>query len=77
MFWPAYPFPGAPEIIKRLRDEIVIHNLKWGTEVPYCVGSWCTYKRALDEIRVNREFLSADEKAPILRDNALHTFGRS
>jgi predicted TIM-barrel fold metal-dependent hydrolase len=74
---PEYPFPGAQGMFRRLRDEIAIHKPMWGTDMPYCSGPWCAYKRALDYVRVNREFLSADEKAPILRDNALHMFGRS
>ena len=73
-FWPEYPFPGAQEMIRRLRDEIGIHKLMWGTDMPYCSGSGCTYKQALDYIRLHCEFLSADEKAHILGDNAARMF---
>ena len=74
-FWPEYPFPGAQQMIRRLREEIGIHKLMWGTDMPYCSGSWCTYKQALDYIRLHCEFLSADEKALILGDNAARMFG--
>jgi predicted TIM-barrel fold metal-dependent hydrolase len=61
-------------MIRRLRDEIGVHKLMWGTDMPYCSGSWCTYKQALDYIRLHCEFLSADEKALILGDNAARMF---
>ncbi len=74
-FWPEYPYRGAQEMIRRLGDEIGIHKLMWGTDMPFCSGYWCTYKQALDYIRLHCGFLSADEKALILGDNAARMFG--
>ena len=73
-FWPEYPFPGAQVKIRELREEIGVHKLLWGTDMPYCSGSWCTYKQAIDYIRVHCAFLSEDEKALILGGNAARMF---
>ncbi len=74
-YWPEYPFPGAQEMIKRLRDQIGVHKLMWGSDMPYSAGYWCTYQQAIDYIRVHCEFLSEEEKALILGDNAARMFG--
>ena len=72
-FWPEYPYPGAQEMLKRLSGEVGVDRLMWGTDMPYGV-SWCTYKQALDYIRVHCDFLTQEEKGLILGGNAARMF---
>ena len=46
----------------------------WGSDMPYCGGSWCTYRQAVDYIRLHCDFLSREEKALVLDGNAARMF---
>lgn len=74
-FWPEYPYPGAQEMIKRLRDELGgVEKLMWGTDNPFGMTFWCTYRQAIDSIRVHCDLLSQDERDLILGGNAARIF---
>jgi len=67
--WPEYPFPDGQQMLRHWRDEVGAEKLMWGSDMPYCGGVWCTYRQAVDYIRLHCDFLSADEKALILGGN--------
>jgi predicted TIM-barrel fold metal-dependent hydrolase len=73
--WPEYPFVQGQAMLKQLCDEVGVGKLMWGSDMPYCGGSWCTYRQAADYIRLHCDFLSPDEKDLILGGNAARMFG--
>ena len=73
--YPEYPYPGAQEMIRSLRDELGgVEKMMWGSDMP-AGTSWCTYKQAVNYIRLHCEFLSEEEKDLILGGNAARIFG--
>ena len=75
--WPDYPFPKGQEQLRQLRDQVGAHKLLWGTDSPFGTSTWCTYRQALDFIRLHCGFLSQEEKDLILGGNAATLFGLS
>lgn len=75
--WPDYPFPKGQEQLRQLRDQVGAHKLLWGTDSPFGTITWCTYRQALDFIRLHCGFLSQEEKDLILGGNAATLFGLS
>ena len=73
--WPEYPFPEGQEMLRRWRDEVGAEKLLWGSDMPYCGGTWCTYRQSLDYIRLHCDFLAPKEKALILGGNVARLFG--
>ena len=73
--WPDYPYPEGQKLLRELRDRAGAESLLWGSDSPYGMSQWCTYRQSLDFIRVHCDFLSADEKAAILGGNAARMFG--
>ena len=73
--WPDYPYPEGQKLLRELRDRAGAESLLWGSDSPYGMTQWCTYRQSLDFIRVHCDFLSADEKASILGGNAARLFG--
>ena len=73
--WPDYPFPEGQQMLRQWRDELGAEKLLWGSDMPYSGGTWCTYRQAVDFIRVHCDFLSRAEKALILGGNAARMFG--
>ena len=71
--WPEYPYLGAQEMIKRLRGELGIEKLMWGSDMP-TTWNWCTYRQSLDYIRSYCDFLSEEEKSLILGGNVARMF---
>src|SRR5690606_2322877 len=63
-----YPFPVAREHLKRLVDRVGAERLIWGSNFPN-VRRACTYRQALDFIRVQCDFLTEKERAGLLGDN--------
>jgi predicted TIM-barrel fold metal-dependent hydrolase len=72
--WPEYPFEAGQDLLRRLRDEAGIEKLMWGTDMPYSGGNWCTYRQAVNYIRLHCDFLTAEEKDLILGGNAARLF---
>ncbi len=73
--WPEYPYPGGQQQLKSLRDRVGAHKLLWGTDSPFGMSMWCTYRQALDFIRLHCVFLSKEEKDLILGGNTAKLFG--
>jgi predicted TIM-barrel fold metal-dependent hydrolase len=72
--WPEYPYPEGQKQLKYLRDELGAEKLLWGSDSPYGMSAWCTYRQALDFIRIHCDFLSQEEKDLILGGNAERIF---
>ncbi|HCN08399.1 MAG TPA: hypothetical protein DIT01_10735 [Lentisphaeria bacterium] len=73
--WPEYPFAEGQEMLRQWRDEVGVEKLMWGSDMPYCGGSWCTYRQAVDYIRLHCDFLSQQEKDLILGGNVAELLG--
>lgn len=66
--FPEYPFPEGQEMLKQFCVRVGIEKLMWGSDMPY--GSmWCTYKQAVDYVRLHCDFLSQAEKDLFLGGN--------
>ena len=72
--WPDYPYPKGQALLRELRDSVGAESLLWGSDSPYGMTQWCTYRQSLDFIRVHCDFLSTEEKASILGCNAARLF---
>lgn len=72
--WPDYPFVEGQKMLQRLCEEVGAQKFMWGTDMPYASGYWCTYKQALDFIRIHCDFLSQDEMDLILGGNVARLF---
>ena len=72
--WPEYPYREGQQMLRAWRDEVGAEKLLWGSDMPYCDGMWCTYRQALDHIRLHCHFLSTEEQALILGGNAARMF---
>ena len=73
--WPDYPYPRGQQQLRQLRDRVGAHKLLWGTDSPFGASMWCTYRQALDFVRLHCDFLTQDEKDLILGGNAAKLFG--
>ena len=72
---PEYPYPQGQEMLKAMRDRVGAEKLLWGTDSPVGWTLWCTYRQAIDFIRLHCDFLTPDEKDLILGGNAARMFG--
>jgi predicted TIM-barrel fold metal-dependent hydrolase len=63
-----YPYPTAQLYLRRLYDRVGAERLVWGSNFPN-VRRACTYRQALDFIRIECAFLSERERAGLLGDN--------
>ncbi len=72
--FPEYPYPQGQELLKRLCDGLGVEKLLWGSDMPFG-AEWCTYRQAIDYIRLHCNFLSECEKGLILGGNAARLFG--
>ena len=70
-----YPYPEGQKMLKRLRDQVGANKLMWGSDSPFGLTMWCTYKQSIDFIRIHCDFLTADEKEQILGVNSARLFG--
>ena len=73
--WPDYPYPEGQQQLRELRDRAGAEKLLWGSDSPFSMGVWCTYRQSLDFIRLHCDFLSREEKDLILGGNAARLFG--
>ena len=72
--WPEYPFAEGQETLSWLCDLVGVEKLMWGSDMPYSGGYWCTYRQAVDYIRLHCDFLSTAEKNLILGGNVARMF---
>ncbi len=68
-----YPYPRALDIVKVTVGKIGVDRLVWGSDFPGCL-TYSTYKQCVNLIRRNCAFLSNEEKAKILGENALRLY---
>ena len=73
--WPDYPYPEGQRQLRDLRDRVGAEKLLWGSDSPFSMGMWCTYRQSLDFVRLHCDFLSQEEKDLILGGNAARLFG--
>ena len=73
--WPDYPFPQGQQLVKRLCERAGVEKLLWGSDMPFAGGTWCTYRQAVDFIRLHCDFLTLGEKGLILGGNTARLFG--
>ena len=72
--FPEYPYPEGQEILRQFRDEVGIEKLMWGSDMPFGT-MWCTYKQAVDYVRLHCDFLSREEKDLFLGGNVARVVG--
>jgi len=72
----AYPYPLHTDVIKRVYDEIGAERLLWASDMPNIYRT-CTYRQCLDLVGLHLDFLSEEEKALVLGENAARVFGIS
>ena len=75
--WPAAmdPYPEGQQQVRQLRDRVGAEKRLWGSDSPDGQTAWCTYRQAIDCIRLHCDFLTPDEKDLILGGNAARMFG--
>ncbi len=69
-----YPWKEAEPTIEECVKRIGAHRLMWGSDWPM-VGRYCTYKQALNQYKLNCNFLSDSERADILGNTAARIMG--
>lgn len=68
-----YPYPRAQDIVKVTVDAIGVDRLVWGTDFPGILVL-STYPQCVGLIPNNCDFLTAEEKAKIMGENALRLY---
>lgn len=71
----AYPYPVAQRHLKQLVEQAGATRLVWGSNFPN-VRRACTYRQALDFVRVECDFLSEPDRSALLGGNFLRYSGR-
>lgn len=72
----SYPYPLARDYMRRLYERVGAGRLIWGSNFPN-VRRACTYRQALDFIRVECDFMSPAEREAITSTNFLRYVGRT
>ncbi len=68
------PYTDLGPMIRRLRDAFGAERLMWATDCPYQVQGEHTYRDSIELIRSRFDFLSADDRAWLLRETAERVF---
>lgn len=68
------PYDDLAPMIRRVRDDFGSDRLMWASDCPYQVGSGHNYADAIGLVREGLDFLSAEERAAILRGTAERVF---
>jgi predicted TIM-barrel fold metal-dependent hydrolase len=68
-----YPYLRAQRHFRQLYDRLGGAKLVWGSDMPN-VGRYCTYRQALTYVWDHAEFLTAEDRRRIFRENALGLF---
>jgi len=69
-----YPFPAAQERVREAYERFGADRLMWGSNYPL-TARVCTYEQAVDLVRAECEFLTADDRARVLAGTARTVFG--
>ncbi len=67
-----YPYPSAVDLILRVRDEVGIDRLVWGSDIPGAF-QYATYRQMIGFIDRDPRFSEADRRM-IFRENAISAF---
>ncbi|MBP6783461.1 MAG: amidohydrolase [Verrucomicrobiales bacterium] len=70
------PYTDLAPMIRRVRDAFGSKRLMWGSDCPYQVQGEHTYKASVDLVQEGLDFLSAGEKADIMKGTAEKFFFR-
>jgi predicted TIM-barrel fold metal-dependent hydrolase len=65
-----YPYARAQHHFRQLHDRFGPLKVLWGSDMPN-VGRYCTYRQALGYLWDHADFLSADARRRIFRENVL------
>ncbi|MBI1777184.1 MAG: amidohydrolase [Proteobacteria bacterium] len=68
-----YPYARARTHIRQIYDRFGPGKLIWGSDMPN-VARYCTYRQALSYVWDHCDFLSAEDRRRIFRDNTLGLF---
>ena len=68
-----YPFERAQRHFRQTYERFGARKLVWGSDMPN-VGRYCTYRQALGYLWDHSDFLPAEDRRRIFRDNALGLF---
>lgn len=68
------PYEDLGPMIRRLRDAFGAERLMWASDCPYQVQAPHAYQPSIDLIKSGVDFLTAHERAAILRDTAARAF---
>jgi predicted TIM-barrel fold metal-dependent hydrolase len=71
-----YPFPKSQRRLREIYDEFGPDRMMWGSNYPPTTQI-CSYRQALDFIREECDFLSADDRAKLLGRTASSVLGLS
>ena len=66
----SYPYVRAQQHFRQLYDRFGSGKLIWGSDMPN-VGRYCTYRQALTYLWDHAEFLTAEDRRRIFRENTL------
>jgi predicted TIM-barrel fold metal-dependent hydrolase len=68
-----YPYVRAQHHVRQTYERFGPGKLVWGSDMPN-VGRYCTYRQALGYVWDHPDFLTADDRRRIFRENALELF---
>ena len=68
------PYTDLAPMIRRLLDAYGRKRLMWATDCPYQVQNGHTYRDSIELVRSRLDFLSADDRAWLLRNTAERVF---
>jgi predicted TIM-barrel fold metal-dependent hydrolase len=68
-----YPYPGAARMLRLAAERVGAHKIMWGTDAPGPL-SVATYRQLATVGKLHLQFLSTDEQALVLGDNALRVY---
>ena len=71
----SYPYPTAQKYFRQLYDNVDPKRLIWGSNYPPVLSA-CSYKQAVDFMRVECDFVSPADREAIMGGNFLKYFGR-
>ena len=69
-----YPFPSAARYLRLAVERIGAHKVLWGSDQPGTLVH-ATYRQYAALAKLHTQFLSPQEQALVLAENALHVYG--
>ncbi len=69
-----YPFPSAERYLRLAIERIGVHKVMWGSDQPGTLVH-ATYRQYMTVAKLHTQFLSPQEQALVLGENALQVYG--